>query len=371
MGEDSTAPGLVGALRDMHEPNCYGNPNRVSDPLYWCSTDDQGGVHINSGVDNRAFSLLVDGGTHNGETVNGIGLTKATHIWYRAKVAYQHPATDFADHADALEQACDDLIGRNLRSLATGAASGQKITANNCRQLKRAVRAVEFRTAPEQCGFQPLLAQDPPAVCPPSGNSPRNLFSDNFERPARSAKLWTVSDAGTTPDFTERAWSIVNDLPDERGGKAFFGPDFPGGTCGPGGDETAVLYLDGPAIEVPSSGNIPRVSFDHWVATEYGWDGGNVQISVNGGAYAARGRRCVHLQRDTTTTLITAPAATPTRSRTSRRSRATTTAPWTGTWGTLDHRPDRHRGTGRHRPPALRRSATMAASAPSAGTSTT
>ena len=29
----------------------------------------------------------------------------------------------------------------------------------------------------------------------------------------------------------------------------------------------------------------PKLTFDHWVATEAGWDGGNLKISVNGGAW--------------------------------------------------------------------------------------
>ncbi|MBL0148428.1 MAG: hypothetical protein IPP87_06720 [Ideonella sp.] len=28
------------------------------------------------------------------------------------------------------------------------------------------------------------------------------------------------------------------------------------------------------------------MTFDHWVSTETGWDGGNLKISVNGGAWA-------------------------------------------------------------------------------------
>jgi Zn-dependent metalloprotease len=291
MGEDSTAVGLEGALRDMWEPNCYINPNRVNDPLYHCAVTDNGGVHINSGVDNRAFSLLVDGGTHNGQAVGAIGMTKATHIWFRAKDVYQYPATTFAEHADALEESCKDLTGRNLRSLATGTPSGQKITAKDCRQVKNAMRAVEMREEPVQCGFLPMLAKNPPPVCP--GGIRRTLFSDNFEKPAKSAKVWTTSHSGTTPDFTDREWSIVKNLPDGRGGKAFFGPDYTGGTCAPGGNEKAALHLEGPAIEVPP-GNAPRVTFDHWVSAEFllnvpgvslGWDGGNLKVSVNGGAY--------------------------------------------------------------------------------------
>lgn len=62
-GEDSS--GFGGAIRDMWNPNCYGDPGKVTDTVqYFCSTNDQGGVHTNSGIPNHAFALLVDGGTY-------------------------------------------------------------------------------------------------------------------------------------------------------------------------------------------------------------------------------------------------------------------------------------------------------------------
>lgn len=284
VGEDDTAPGLTGALRDMWEPNCYGNPNRVSDPLYWCSTADNGGVHINSGVDNRAFSLVVDGGTHNGVQVFPIGLTKAAHIWFRAKIAYQNPVTDFREHADALEQSCKDLIGKNLKSIATGNLSGEKITRGDCNQVKAAMLAVEMRTPPA-CGFLPLLAQTPPAICPPSPKAPKSVFADNFDAPSKTKKFWTVSNEGQSGDFAPIDWAVRANLPDKKSGKAFFAADPDRGTCSVGSDASSVQHLDLNPIQLPTTGNAPRVSFDHWVATEGGWDGGNVKISVNGGPY--------------------------------------------------------------------------------------
>jgi Zn-dependent metalloprotease len=285
VGEDSTAVGLEGALRDMWEPNCYGNPNRVGDPLYWCSADDGGGVHINSGVDNRAFSLVVDGGTHNGVQVFPIGLTKAAHIWFRAKVAYQNYTTDFAEHADALEQSCKDLKGKKLKSLATGAVTNERITQGDCNQVKAAMQAVEMRATPA-CGFEPLLAQSPPAVCPPSPNAPKNVFNDNFEKAAKTKKFWLVSNEAQTGDFPVRNWAVVGKLPDKKKGKAFFAADPDVGNCVVGDDATSLQHLDLKPLQLPSNGQSPKVVFDHWVATEAGWDGGNVKISVNGGPYA-------------------------------------------------------------------------------------
>jgi Zn-dependent metalloprotease len=285
LGEDDTAVGLTGALRDMWNPRCFGNPGKVSDTFeYVCSTADQGGVHSNSGVPNHAYSLVVDGGTYNGRTITGIGLTKAAHVYFRAKTTYQGPTTDFADHANALEQSCKDLIGVNLASLTTGAPSGEVISAADCAQVSNTLLAVEMRTPPTQCNFQPLLAKSPPALCP-RRSEVEALFRDSFDRGNPLKERWRVSHGGTTPDFTARDWSVASNLPGNRPGRALFGADPNIGSCAPGGDETAVLHVDSGTIEVPGSKRTTWLTFDHWVATEAGWDGGNLKISVNKGAW--------------------------------------------------------------------------------------
>ena len=285
LGEDDAAVGLDGPLRDMWNPRCFSNPGKVSDTFeYVCSTGDQGGVHTNSGIPNHAYALAVDGGTYNGRTIAGIGLTKAAHIYFRAKIAYQGPTTDFADHADALEQSCRDLVGVNLASLTTGAPSGQIISAADCAQISNTLLAVEMRSPPTQCNFKPLLAKSPPALCP-RGTETAALFRDGFDNGNPLPNRWRASHAGTTPDFTPRDWSVASGLPGNRPGRALFAPDPNIGTCGPGGDETAVLHVDSPSINVPATYKKTWLTFDHWVATEAGWDGGNLKVSVNGGGW--------------------------------------------------------------------------------------
>ena len=88
-------------FRDMWNPRCYGDPGKVSSSDYWCSFADSGGVHINAGVPNHAFALIVDGGSYNGRSIDGIGLTRAAHVYWRAMSVYQVPLTDFALHADS------------------------------------------------------------------------------------------------------------------------------------------------------------------------------------------------------------------------------------------------------------------------------
>jgi Zn-dependent metalloprotease len=282
VSEDSAAFG--GAIRDMWTPTCLGSPGKVSDTQYHCGPieSDNGGVHVNSGVPNHAFALLVDGGVYNGHAVAPIGMTKAAHIYYRAMAVYQGPASNFADHADALDQSCADLLGVDLTDLVTGASSGQAITLADCAAVANAALAVELRTPPTQCGFDPILAQNPPDRCE-AGTRQANVFFDDFETDPIGA--WTVSHTAVVPaDFTTRDWAWSNELPD-RNGSALFGINFAGGTCAPGGDESGVLHAVSPVITLPPGAAAPRLTFDHWIATEAGWDGGNLKVSVDGGPW--------------------------------------------------------------------------------------
>jgi hypothetical protein len=276
-----------GALRDMWNPGCYSNPTKVTDTaFYTCATTDGGGVHTNSGVPNHGYALLVDGGTFNGQTVAGLGLIKSAHIYFRAQAQYQVPASDFADHADALEQSCDDLVGVNLESLVTGAPSGLTVSAADCAEVTKMIAAVELRTAPAFCNFQPLLAQSPPPRCG-AGLNQVNVFQDTFESSSssRRRRSWVASEEPVTlGDFTPRSWERVTNLPDGRVGYAMFGPNPDIGTCAPGGDESAVLRLQSPTFPLTGAGPF-LMTFDHWVATEGAFDGGLVEISVNDGPW--------------------------------------------------------------------------------------
>jgi Zn-dependent metalloprotease len=286
LGEDSTAVGLTGALRDMWNPTCYGNPGKVSDRQYSCgpntSAGDNGGVHNNSGVINHGYALLVDGGTYNGQAVTGIGLTKAAHIYYRAQSVYQSPASDFAAHADAIKQSCTDLVGVNLNSLTTGAPSGEVITAADCAQVDKTALAVELRTPPSQCNFQPLLAKSPPALC--TTGTATSIFADNFDGGKRAGVKWLVTHSGPA-NFPARDWGVVTNLPNQRAGYAIFAANPDIGTCAAGGDATSLQRLESPEFTMPAGATAPGLTFDHWVSTEAGFDGGNVKISVNGGAW--------------------------------------------------------------------------------------
>ena len=284
-GEDD--PAFGGAIRDMWDPTCYGDPGKVSDNEYWCSTADFGGVHTNSGVGNHAFALMVDGGSYNGQTIAGIGLTKASHIHWVAQNMLT-PVSDFSDMADALEAACDSLIGIDLPALSTSAVnaglSGEIITAANCATVAQINTAVEYRTPPSQCGFESLLQANAPALCEAQGNV-ETIALEDFEAGVVPAG-WTVSshDVVNPATFDAPNWDVLGNLPSGAGGSfAAFGANPNLGDCSTD-IESGAIALDSPVIVLPA-GKVPHVAFDHYVATEAAWDGANLKISVNGAPY--------------------------------------------------------------------------------------
>lgn len=277
MGEDLTGE-VTGANRDLWNPNCFFDPGKVSDEAqYQCDEGDHGGVHTNSGIPNHAFALVVDGGTYNGHSISGIGLTKAAHIYWRAMSVYQVPDSDFSDHADALEASCSDLIGTNLADLQTGLPSGEIIQASDCTQVSAAAAAVELRTPPAFCNFQPMLNPDAPAQ-----DCVVETFFEDFE--TDPAERWILSNEGVYAEYTPRDWQWTSNVPSGGSGHAFFAENDPDlGDCTPGSDDqSGVVHLESPSIVLGAN---PVLSFDHWVSTESGYDGGNVKISVNGGAF--------------------------------------------------------------------------------------
>ncbi len=282
-GEDD--PAFGGAIRDMWTPACYGDPGKVTDTAqYICTTFDNGGVHINSGIPNHAFALMVDGGTYNSVTVGAIGLTKASHIHWGAQTMLT-PASNFVDHADALEAACSNLTGVNLPALSTSVpnagSSGEIITGADCAEVSNAIAAVEFRTPPTFCNFAPLLDPDAPALCDGLGSVQTTSFED-FEGGSLPAG-WAVSshDVVDPGAFANPGWSVVGSLPAGGGGSfAAFVPDLNTGSC-VSDIQAGAVALDSPAITLPA-GEVAHLAFDHWVGTESAWDGGNVKVSVNG-----------------------------------------------------------------------------------------
>jgi len=158
------------------------------------------------------------------------------------------------------------------------------MTAADCVEVTDMIAAVQLRTDPTaQCNFTPLLSGNPTALCANQKNAPV-LYSEDFEDGLAG---WTLTNQGQYSGWSGTNWAAKSTLPGGRGGTAAFGEDLDGSCSGGAGDESGVMRLQSPAITLPGSEtlNSPRVTFQHYVATEFGYDGGNVKISINGGAF--------------------------------------------------------------------------------------
>ncbi|GGI15793.1 bacillolysin [Gottfriedia solisilvae] len=133
MGEDIYTPTREGdgGLRSLSDPSSkrlnpiYGLKNNVYPSIYqdrYLGTEDKGGVHINSSINNKAAYLVSEGGTHNGVTVTKLGRLTTEKIYYRALTMYLTPSSGFKDMRNAAIQAARDLYPDNK---TTGAPSTQ------------------------------------------------------------------------------------------------------------------------------------------------------------------------------------------------------------------------------------------------------
>ncbi len=110
LGEDVTG---LGAMRNMSNPAYFYDPDRMTSPYYhklpyYDNSWDNGGVHTNSGVNNKAVSLMVDGGSFNGKTITGLGWAKVGAIYYEVNTNLLTSGADYSDLYYALQQACSE-----------------------------------------------------------------------------------------------------------------------------------------------------------------------------------------------------------------------------------------------------------------------
>ena len=101
------------ALRSMKDPgSAYDDPQLGKDPQpknmadYVDTTDDNGGVHINSGIPNYAFFLAAT-------AIGGNTWEKTGKIWYETLTARLTSTSDFLAAANATVSAAGDLFGVN------------------------------------------------------------------------------------------------------------------------------------------------------------------------------------------------------------------------------------------------------------------
>jgi bacillolysin len=108
MFEDCYTPGVAGdAARSLANPPQYGQPDHMARYVY--TSSDNGGVHANSGIPNKAFYLLAVGGQHpySKVWVTGVGRPAAEWIFFRAMRKLTSGATFSTARAATLSAAAE------------------------------------------------------------------------------------------------------------------------------------------------------------------------------------------------------------------------------------------------------------------------
>ena len=176
MGNDSAAvrwelgedlPASIGVIRDMSDPSQFFSPDRMTSFDYVGNASDNGGVHSNSAVNNKAAFLMTDGGTFNAQTITGLGAAKVGAIYYTLEVAFLTSGSDYQDLYEELPAAC--------AALAASGAYG--ITSQDCAQVLKAVTATEMN-------ITPLAAPLRVAPVCAAGQTSQDAFFDDLENPA-------------------------------------------------------------------------------------------------------------------------------------------------------------------------------------------
>ncbi|HSM57233.1 MAG TPA: M4 family metallopeptidase [Candidatus Sulfomarinibacteraceae bacterium] len=273
IGEDVSG---LGAIRNMEDPTLFNHPDRVGSALYYCAQSDlysgagdNGGVHINSGVNNKAVFLMTDGGNFNGYTVTGLGIEKVAELYYEVQTGMLTSAADYVDLYDALIQASVNLGFSNAEQEA----------------VKDALDAVEMNQDPADCP-----APEAP-VC--ETGTPSDIFYDDLE--SGGGEWQDGSNLGTSYWFAPHSEQNIG-LP---GPYATSGVDNIWGFAqGWNFGETSDTYL-----MMQNNVTLPAnayLHFNHAFGFESDdsgatfWDGGVLEYSVNGGSWQDAGTLFTH-----------------------------------------------------------------------------
>jgi Zn-dependent metalloprotease len=251
MGEDISG---MGAIRDMENPPVYGDPDKMTSANYYTGSadlgwfGDNGGVHTNSGVNNKAVFLLTDGGSFNGFDVTGLGIEKVAAIYYEVQTGLLTSGADYKDLFNALYQGCLNLVG-----------GVEGITMGDCTEVQDATNAVEMN-------LEPIPGYNPEAELCPAGGIPIDMFNEDFES---GDSNWTFGSVSGTS-----SWGLASGYA-TSGTNLLWGNDYYTSS-----DSYAAMALD---VPLPASSQ-PYLHFQHAFGLEDpDYDGAWLEYSTNSG----------------------------------------------------------------------------------------
>ena len=282
--------GPTGFGRSMRSPASHKDPDRIRSGFYsaedeWSKRWDNGGVHANAGVGNKAAYLMAMGGEFNRRSIPAaaaLGNEKLAQLFYRALTQHLTSGSDYADLADALQQSCAELVAQDPIPVA-----GQLVDfeALDCATVKTAVEATEMYLQPiarrrtnRNGSVDVLDGTNPEAPVCDIGEEPAYLFYDNLEHP--SVGNWKTSKRIGRRDWTypQNPNPFDVELDYAKSGKIHMFGDDP--------EFKADLSITTTRTVIPTASTYLRIDhahvFDFNYETGLGVDSGVVEYSVDG-----------------------------------------------------------------------------------------
>jgi thermolysin len=124
IGEQAFTPYVPGdALRDLSNPPASGGGGID----HYSQFSTANAPHVNGGIQNKAFYLLAEGGSHNGYNVTGVSRRTAELIYFRGLVTGVTGYATFRDSRLATLDAAQDIYGRNSVQFNSTAAAWDSV----------------------------------------------------------------------------------------------------------------------------------------------------------------------------------------------------------------------------------------------------
>ncbi|MEX1247642.1 MAG: thrombospondin type 3 repeat-containing protein [Anaerolineales bacterium] len=201
IGEDNTAAPVP--LRDMSNPPRLLQPDRMPVVVRGIAADN-GGVHTNSGIPNKAAFLIADGETFNGWTITGIGARKMGALFYATMINLGSSA-----------QLIDARNASVARADSWAASGAHDFTLFDACQVQNAYAAVGLGDGDTDCdGADNATETDDDSDYIPDGgdNCPlaANPGQQDLDGDGRGDACDADDDGDGAPDTTDNCAQLLN-----------------------------------------------------------------------------------------------------------------------------------------------------------------
>lgn len=231
----------IGALRSLQYPKSYANPDTYKG-VYWVntsdvsSTNDYGGVHTNSGVQNKWFYILTMGesGTNDNNvnySVNGIGMADAAKIAFKTLTVYLSSGSSYADARTYSLKSASDIFGNCSKQYVATAYAWDAVGVTGTFSCNVAPIAGFSSTDSDRCAgtvqFKDLSSGTPTSWNWNFGDGQSATTQNPSHTYTASGKYTVILTATSAGGSSKDTSEITIKLPT--------GPDVvPGKRCGPG-----------------------------------------------------------------------------------------------------------------------------------------